>query len=168
MSIAESILPEYDQEMASTRKMLELVPVDKLDWAPHPKSMKLGSLATHIEGFPDWGLTTLKQDALDIGGEYTPYVITTIPALLEKFDKEVAATRELVSRTSDEEFGKTWTLTAGGATLFAMPKIAVWRGMVMNHMVHHRAQLGVYFRLLDIPLPGIYGPSGDEMAKSKP
>ena len=165
MSIAASLLPEFDQEMANTRKILELVPEDKLDWAPHEKSMKLGQLVGHLVEFPHWGLSTLQQDELVLVGEYKPYVMTSRAELLQKFDKDVASLRKVVSETGDQDFGKTWTLTSGGNPIFAMPKIGVWRGMVMNHMVHHRAQLGVYFRLLNLPVPGMYGPSADEMAK---
>ncbi len=164
--IAESILPEFDHEMANTRKTLERVPDDKLEWKAHPKSNTIGWVAGHLAELPGWIETTLKQTSLDInppGGEpFKPFRPTSRKQILETFDKNVAAARKAIQSTSDAEFMKPWSLLNGGATLFTMPRIAVIRGFVMNHSIHHRGHLCVYLRLNDIPVPALYGPSGDE------
>src|SRR4051812_47289562 len=162
MTLGESMLPEFDQEMANTRKMLNLLPEDKLDWKPQEKSMTLGRLAGHIAEFPEWGLFTLKLEVLSLDGRQHGYIATSRTEALEKFDTQAAETRQLLASISDEEFHKTWRVTSGGKTFMEMPRIAVWRTMVMNHMIHHRAQFGVYLRLLNLPIPGMYGPSADE------
>jgi uncharacterized damage-inducible protein DinB len=164
--IAESILPEYDHEMANTRKTLERVPDDKLDWKAHPKSNTIGWVAGHLAELPGWIETTLKQTSLDInppGGEpFKPFRPTSRKQILETFDKNVAAGRKAIQSTPDSDFMKPWSLLNAGATLFTMPRIAVIRGFVMNHSIHHRGHLCVYLRLNDIPVPALYGPSGDE------
>lgn len=166
MNISESILPEFDQEMANTRKVLERIPDDKLDWKAHPKSNSIGWNAAHLAEIPGWVQFTLNQDELDInppGGE--PY--RTPPAnsrqqVLERFDKNVAAARNAIQATSDVDFTKQWSLLNGGQVFFTMPRLAVLRTFVLNHTIHHRAFLCSYLRLNDIPVPGLYGPSGDE------
>ncbi len=168
MSIAESILPEFEQEMAGTRKTLERVPDDKLEWKAHPKSNTVGWVAAHLVEIPGWVAGTLKEDSWDvqpIGGEpYQSPKATSRKQLLELFDKNVAAARQAIASTSDAEFGKQWSLLAAGKPLFTMPRIAVIRSFVINHAIHHRAYLCSYLRLLDIPVPALYGPSGDEQA----
>lgn len=166
MSISASLLPEFDQEMANTRKALERVPDDKFDWKPHEKSAAMGGLATHLANLPSWTVFTINQDSLDlapVGGE--PFRLepkTSRKEILEDFDKNVAAARAAIAGASDEELFKPWTLLKGGVTLMTLPKIAVLRSFVMNHIVHHRGQFTVYLRLNDIPVPSIYGPSADE------
>jgi uncharacterized damage-inducible protein DinB len=166
LNYAEALLSEFDQEMANTRKVLERVPEDKLEWKAHPKSNTIGWNANHIADLPNWLVQVLTKPALDIapvGGE--PYVfpkLTTSPEILALFDRNVAAAREAITRVKDEEMGQAWTLSGGGQTYFTMPRAAVVRGMVLNHLMHHRACLCVYLRLNDIPVPGLYGPSGDE------
>ena len=162
MTIGESLLPEYDHEMITTRKTLERLPDDKLSWQPHEKSMTLGRLAGHVAEIPQWAVVTLQAHTFDVEPQYKPYVATSTAAVLEKFDKDVAEARQLLAATSDEAMFKIWTLTSGGKAVFEMPRIGVLRNMVMNHMIHHRAQFGVYLRLLDIPVPGAYGPSADD------
>lgn len=166
MSIAQGMLPEFDHEMASTRKMLEVVPEGRNDWKPHDKSMTLGRLAGHVAELPGWGLTTLEQTELDfapVGGPaWKPAVFTTRAETLKAFDKGVAATRAALAKASDTDLMVIWTLKSGGNTLLSMPRIAVIRSFMMNHIVHHRAQLGVYLRLNDVAIPGPYGPSADE------
>jgi uncharacterized damage-inducible protein DinB len=166
MAIRDGLLPEFDHEMANTRKTLERVPEDKLSFKPHPKSMSMGQLAGHVAEIPTWGALTIEKDSFDVspvGGEsYKPFVMTSRKELLEKFDKNIAAARAAIAGASDEHLMKTWTLLAGGKTVFAQPRIGVVRGMVFSHMIHHRAQLGVYLRLNDVPVPAIYGPSADE------
>jgi len=166
MAMSAALLPEFDQEMAGTRKTLERVPDDKFDWKPHTKSMPVRQLAVHLALFPSWMVDTLNKTSFDYapeGGEgYKPPAINSRKELLETFDRDVAKARESLKAASDAQLMETWSLLAGGKTIFAMPRIAVLRGMVMNHMIHHRAQLGVYLRLNDIPVPALYGPSADE------
>ena len=166
MSIAQSLLPEFDQEMATTRKILACVPEGKNDWKPHPKSMTLGRLAGHVAELPGWGTMTMQQTELDIapvgGPPFAPGIFSTKEKTLQGFDQQVAAARAALAKAADGDFMVPWTLKAGGQTIMTLPRIAVIRGFVMNHLIHHRAQLGVYLRLNDIPLPGSYGPSADE------
>ena len=166
MSISASLLPEFDQEMANTRKALERIPDDKFDWKPHEKSGAMGWLANHLANLPSWTVFTINQDSLDLappGAE--PFKVEPKKSrreVLEDFDKNVAAARAAITAASDEELFNPWTLLKGGVTLMTLPKIAVLRSFVMNHIIHHRGQFTVYLRLNDIPVPSIYGPSADE------
>ena len=169
MAIRDGILPEFDHEVANTRKVLERVPEGKPDFKPHPKSMAMDRLAGHLAEVPGWAKETILQDSVDVNppGAVAPaqnvaLKMTSRKQLLEEFDKRVKAAREAIAGASDEVFMKPWSLLAGGKAVFTLPKIAVLRGFVMNHMIHHRAQLGVYLRLNDVPVPSIYGPSADE------
>jgi uncharacterized damage-inducible protein DinB len=166
MGLSESLLPEFDNEMANTRKTLERVPVDKPDWKPHEKSMAMGGLATHLSNIPTWAFYTLAEDSLDLapGGKPmpSPEIAKTQAELLATFDANVAKARAAIAGAGDAEFFRPWSLMNNGNTLLTMPKVAVLRSFVMNHLIHHRAQLGVYLRLNDIPVPSIYGPSADE------
>ena len=166
MAIRDMLLPEFDQETATTRKFLERVPEDRPDWRPHPKSMPLARLAGHVAELAAWATTTLTSDSLDFnppGG--TPYKATVLESrerLLAAFDQNVKSGREALANAQDADFMKPWSLLSGGRTLFTLPKIAVLRSFVFSHTVHHRAQLGVYLRMNEIPVPASYGPSGDE------
>ncbi len=166
MSLAEVLLAEYDQEMATTRRLFERVPDDKLDFKPHEKSMTMAHLTGHIGELPTWVNGTLEQDELDMappGGPKMEAAVTTSRAqLLADFDRVVAAGRDSLAKAEDAEFAKPWSLLMGGEVLFTMPKGACIRTWVMNHLVHHRGQLSVYLRLNNIPVPQIYGPSADE------
>jgi uncharacterized damage-inducible protein DinB len=166
MTYAESILPEFDREMANTRKVLERIPDDKLDWQAHPKSHTIGWNANHVADIPHWLVMTLTQPSLDVapvGGERYPFPkLASREEILELFDRNVAAARKAIAEAKDEDMGQMWTLSQGGKPIFTMPRSAVVRGMVLNHLMHHRAHLCVYLRLNDIPVPGMYGPSGDE------
>jgi uncharacterized damage-inducible protein DinB len=166
MTLAQSMLPEFDHEMASTRKLLECVPEGKNDWKPHPKSMTLGRLAGHVAELVGWGGTTITTSELDFapagGPSFQPNFFTTRAATLKMFDDNVVRTRAALSQVSDADLMVTWVLKSGGKPLLSMPRIAVLRSMVMNHIIHHRAQLGVYLRLLDVAIPGAYGPSADD------
>jgi uncharacterized damage-inducible protein DinB len=166
MAYAETLLPEFDHEMANTRKVLERIPDDKLDWQPHPKSHTIGWNANHVADLPSWLVATLTLSSLDIapvdGPRYEFVKATSGQAILENFDRSVAAARKAITEVKDEEMGKPWTLAQGGKAIFTTPRAAVVRGMVLNHLIHHRAHLCVYLRLNDIPVPGMYGPSGDE------
>ena len=166
MSISASLLPEFDQEMANTRKALERVPDDKLDWKPHEKSMSMGGLATHLANLPIWTVFTINQDSLDLeppgGRSFRVEEKRSAREILEDFDKNLTAARDALAGASDEELLKPWSLLKGGVTLMTLPKIAVLRSFVMNHVIHHRGQFTVYLRLNDVPVPSIYGPSADE------
>jgi uncharacterized damage-inducible protein DinB len=166
MAISEALIPEFDHEMANTRKTLERVPEDKFDWKPHPKSFAMGHLATHLATLPSWAAITIEKDSIDIApvGEPPPKAepASSRAELLEKFDHNVEEARAALAGANDEVLMKPWTLLAGGKTIFTLPRIAAIRSFVMSHNIHHRAQLGVYLRLNDVPVPSIYGPSADE------
>lgn len=165
MGLSKSLLPEFDHEMANTRKTLERVPDAKFAWKPHEKSFSMGGLATHLANLPSWGSLTISSDSFDMAPSGQPLKtpeLSSTKDLLEKFDENVAATRSAIAGASDAELFKPWRLLSNGNTILTMPKIAVLRSFVMNHLIHHRAQLGVYLRLNDIPVPSIYGPSADE------
>jgi len=166
MAIRDALLPEYDHEMATTRSALERVPEGKSDWKPHEKSMTLSRLAGHLAEIPGWCAVTLEQDSIDTnppgGSPMKPVMMTSRRELLELFDNNVAAGREALSKVSDEALMKPWALLSGGKKMMEMPRIAVLRGFILSHNVHHRAQLGVYLRLNDVPVPAMYGPSADE------
>jgi len=166
MTIAESMLPEFDQEMANTRKTLERVPGDRMDWAPHERSMKAGALATHIANLPTWVGLTIAGDRFDVAppGQEPPRAapVASAAAAVETFDANVAAARAALVAADDATLAGPWTLLAGGQTVFTLPRAAVLRSFVLNHLIHHRAQLTVYLRLCGVPVPALYGPSADE------
>jgi len=164
MPISQALLPEFEQEMQNTRKMLERVPEGRNDYKPHEKSMTLGRLAGHVAELAGWGKTTLEVEVLNIEPGMQPFTATSRQELLDCFDKNVREARALIEKAGDQDWMKTWTLNFSGKPMFSMPRIAVMRGMVMNHMIHHRAQLGVYLRLNEVAVPGMYGPSADEMS----
>jgi len=163
MPIAQMLLPEFDQEMANTRKMLERVPDGRFDYKPHEKSMTLGRLAAHTAEIPSYASATLRVERMDFTGEEKQFSPATRKEMLEAFDKHVVEARELISKATDDDLAKIWTLTYKGNQIFSMPRSAVLRSMVMGHLIHHRAQLGVYLRLNNVAIPGMYGPSADEM-----
>jgi uncharacterized damage-inducible protein DinB len=164
--IRDGLLPEFDQEMANTRKVLDRCPEDRYGYKPHPKSFSMGSLATHIVNMTGWTVSTMESDTFDIAPPgappYKEQPIAAREELLALFDKNAAAARAAIAGASDEHFMKTWSLLSGGQKIFSMPRIACIRGMIMNHTIHHRAQLTVYLRLNDVPVPALYGPSADE------
>ncbi len=162
MTISETLLPEYDQEMAGTRKLLERVPDNKLGWAPHEKSMSLGKLAGHIAEIAGWASHTMRTEHLKLDSTFMPYIASSRDELLKKFDSDRDEARAEIAKAGDEEFSKIWKLDWNGKTMMEMPRLAAIRKMVMNHLIHHRGQLSVYLRLLDIPVPGVYGASADE------
>ena len=166
MSYADTTLPEFDQEMAKTRKVLERVPEDKLEWKAHPKSNTIGWVANHLAEIPGWVAGTITMPSWDIappgGKPYQSPKLATRQAILEIFDANVAKAREAIAAAKDDEMRKDWSLLHAGQPIFTMPRAAVIRGFVLNHTIHHRAILCVYLRLNDIPVPGMYGPSGDE------
>jgi uncharacterized damage-inducible protein DinB len=163
MPIAQTLLPEFDQEMQSTRKLLECVPDGKFAYKPHEKSMTLGHLAAHVAQIPEYITSTLKLERLDFTGEEQQALPATRKELLEAFDKRAAEARGLLANATDEELAKIWTLTFKGQQVFSLPRAAVLRSMCLNHLYHHRGQLGVYLRINNVAIPGMYGPSADEM-----
>jgi uncharacterized damage-inducible protein DinB len=166
MALRDALLPEWEHEMSTTRKTLERVPEDKVDWKPHNTSMPMGRLAGHIAEMAGFAAQTFQGDSFDFrpagAPPMEPTVMKSRKQLLEIFDKNVAAAKAAIAKASDEDFLKTWTLLNGGKTFFAMPRIQVLRGMILNHVIHHRGQLSVYLRMNQVPVPSIYGPSGDE------
>lgn len=164
MPMVDALLPEFDREMTTTRKVLERVPEDRFNWKPHAKSFSLGALAAHVAALPAWGAETLNKSEIDIAGAQPPVAPPSKAELVATFDRNVAATRSALAGKSDAELLAMWTLTRGGKPLFSMPKTAVLRSFVFSHLIHHRGQLCVYLRLLDVPVPSIYGPSADEPA----
>lgn len=166
MSISQTLLPEFDHEMANTRKTIERVPEDKFNWKAHEKSFSMGVLANNLANIPSWAVVTLQQDSFDVSptdsSAVQPPKVDSIAEVLVLFDKSVATAREAIAAASDEQMFQSWALLAGGKELFSMPRVAAIRSFILNHNIHHRAQLGVYLRLNDIPVPSIYGPSADE------
>lgn len=162
MAIVDALLPEFDREIATTRKLLERLPEGRFDWKPHAKSTSLGDLAAHLANLASWGQYTVTQSELDLGGSNRMARMGSKADVLAAFDKNAAATRAALQGRSDAEMMAPWSLKNSGHTIFTMPKVAVWRSFVMNHLIHHRGQLSVYLRLNDVPLPSIYGPSADE------
>ena len=162
-NIASAFIAELEHEAATTRKCLERVPADKFDWKPHEKSMSFGKLAVHVAEMFGWTPATLQHPELDFSKfDYKPYEPVTTDDLLEYLDKNVAEAIDTLRNTGDEIFMETWTMRNAEQVYFTLPKVAVMRSFVLNHIVHHRGQLSVYLRLNDIPVPSIYGPSADE------
>ena len=163
MRISDSLLPQFDHEMATTRKTLERIPEDKLAWTPHEKSMTLGRLAGHIAELPAFATMAIKTDSTDLAsGAYKPLTATSRKQALEAFDQATADARAAIAGASDEHLLQPWTLLYGGKTMFTMLRVGVVRGMMLSHLIHHRGQFSVYLRLNNVPVPSIYGPSADE------
>ena len=160
MSFAESFLQEFDPEMAATRRMLERVPADKLDWRPHGKSKSLGELATHITELPRFGLRIQSDEFA--GGSDKPPAMRSAAELLARFDANVRASRESIAAMSDEALARQFTVTRNGRPFFTLTKQGILRRILLNPIIHHRGQLSVYLRLNDVPLPAVYGPTADE------
>lgn len=163
MLIREILLPELENEAVNTRKLLELVPENRLDYQPHQKSMTLGRLASHVAELPKWATMTIAGDGLDLQPGQLPFIAKSRAELLETFDKSIAEAKESIAGASDERLLGIWSLTFAGKPVFANARYIVVRDAVINHLVHHRAQLGVYLRMNDVEIPGMYGPSADEM-----
>jgi uncharacterized damage-inducible protein DinB len=162
MPFSQTLLPEFDAEMTNTRKLLERVPDDRLDYQPHPKSMTLGRLATHVAELPAWTIFTLEQEVFDLQPDVKPRIAASRAELLRIFDTNVAEARTRIVSASDEDWQKIWTFKFAGKTVMSNPRTAVMRSTIMNHLIHHRAQLGVFLRLNEVEFPGMYGPSADE------
>src|SRR5262245_24894704 len=162
MLIRDLLIPEFDEEIKKTRRMLERVPA-KGDYAPHSKSMKLGQLAPHVAQLPGFGLTVLTEPSLDLSQrKYTPLPLESAQQLVRVLHDGAAKVRSALEKVSDDGWKEPWKLSMGAHTIFEGTRFMAYRQMFLNHIVHHRAQLGVYLRLNDVPLPGTYGPSADE------
>lgn len=161
MSLTQAILQEFDQEAKTTRRVLERVPEDKFSWKPHPKSMSLGELAMHTAMTPGAICGWACEEETKFTGEKPPVAGSTAD-VVAAHDQSVAKMKEVMGQLGDDGLMKSWKATAGGQTLFEMPKVALIRAIALNHWYHHRGQLSVYLRLLDVPVPSIYGPSADE------
>jgi uncharacterized damage-inducible protein DinB len=160
--IKDGLLAEYDHEVATTRKLIERMPADRLAWKPHEKSMSLGGLALHIANLPTWATTILEHGSFDLATAPPNLLEPSSPEdILSHFERSTAAARKALDKT-DAEFVAPWTLRRAGQEMFTLPRIAAFRSFVLSHLIHHRGQLSVYLRLNDIPVPAIYGPSADE------
>ena len=160
MSFIRDLLPEFEQEMKVTRRVIERVPTEHGEWKPHEKSFSLGHLAQLVATMPGWVVTMLRQPDLDLQSG-PGYSYESTETLLERFDQLVADARAAIAAATDEQMSEPWSLRMGEHVLFTQPRQRVLREH-MNHLVHHRAQLGVYLRLLDVPVPSMYGPTADE------
>jgi uncharacterized damage-inducible protein DinB len=163
MKISDTLLAEFDHEVSTTRKVLDRVPENRWDWTPHEKSMNLGRLACHVAEMPMFATAIAQSDTMDFAkGDYKMVEAANRQQLLDAFDKNTGEARAAIAGLSNEEFMKSWSLQNDGKTLLSMPKAAVLRSFMMNHLIHHRGQLSVYLRLTNTPVPSIYGPSADE------
>lgn len=160
MSIADTLLPEFDQEMATTRRVLERVPDDRAQWKPHEKSFSMGHLAQLVSWMPGWIANTIGETSLDLA-TVPGYSYETTATLLDGFDANVKAARAAIVNAKDADYAETWALKHGDRVLFSGPRSVIVRQHI-SHLVHHRAQLGVYLRLVDVPVPPMYGPTADE------
>lgn len=163
MTLCQTITRDFESEMTNTRKLLERIPLDgdQRDFKPHPKSMPLSRLATHVAELPGWQKMALEAEIFDLKADFTPRVASSSAELLEIFDKSVADATSAFATATDEDLTKSWTFSFAGNPVFTSPRPDVIRSFI-NHLIHHRAQLSVYLRLLDIPVPGMYGPSADD------
>jgi len=162
MSMSDAFIQEIEQEGKTTRKLLERVPTDKLSWKPHAKSMSLGELAQHVATSPGAIATWALGDSFDFGGADKPTPSKSTAEILASHDQSVTKAKDVAKQLGDSGLGQSWEAKMNGATMFKMPKAALYRSIVINHWIHHRGQLSVYLRLLDVPVPSIYGPSADE------
>ena len=165
MPLADMLLHEFDQEMSATRALLERVPDGKHDWKPHDKSMTLGRLATHVAETPHWAGRALVEPGFDVmpgGTRRPPLTLETTKERLALFEQKVADARATIARTADATFHEAWSFIRNGTPAWTATRYYGYRRMMQNHLIHHRAQLGVYLRQLGVPIPGMYGPSADE------
>lgn len=163
--ISQSLLPEFDHEAATTRRVLAAVPAGQFGWRPHEKSFTMGELSTHLANLLSWAAPTMTTELMDIEPNGEPWKepgYDTLEAVLAAFDANAKAAREAIAAASDEAFLANWSLAKNGKVMMTMPRVAVIRGFIMNHMIHHRGQLSVYLRLTGAPVPSIYGPSADD------
>ncbi len=166
VSISEALLPKFDQEVSTTRKLLEAVPEDRFAWSPHEKSMTLGRLAGHLAELPGWAAAIIDADEFDVkpqgdGESYSPPTFEKLSDILTAFDENTARARALIAAKRDAEMMAPWTLKKEGSVQFSVPRVGAIESFLIHHLIHHRGQLSVYLRLLDVPVPQIYGPTAD-------
>jgi uncharacterized damage-inducible protein DinB len=165
MTIAQMLVPEFDHEMATTRTLLERVPGGVADWKPHPKSMSMGHLASHIASMPQWTPAIVREKEVDFStpaaARFATPAFESTAKLVEMFDRNINEARMVMLGASDADLGVPWALRNGAHQIFSLPRAAVLRSFIMSHIIHHRGQLSVYLRLRDVPLPSIYGPTAD-------
>ena len=162
MPIADTLIMELEREAKTTRRVLERVPEDKLTWKPHTKSMSLGRLAQHVATIPGFISGMAKLDSFDVEKFSQPPELTSTTAILAAFEESVAQAKTDLGATGDAAMMANWSFVRGGHPIMTLPRIGVYRAILLNHLYHHRGQLSVYLRLLDVPVPSIYGPSADE------
>jgi uncharacterized damage-inducible protein DinB len=166
MSIGESLLPEFDQELRGTRRVLQNVTDEILDWKAHQKSNTVRWVASHLADIPSWADVCINKDSFDVAPPGEPphrtEPLDDVDSILKKFDENVARAREVIAEADDGQFLKEWSLLKGGEVMMTMPRIAVVRSFIFNHMIHHRGHLCVYLRLNELPVPALYGPSSDD------
>ena len=163
MSVKDTLLPEFDQEMAATRRVLERLPESSFGWRPHERSYDLGGLATHLAQIPHWGASILNHDAHDLASPGPASTsLTTVAAVLDRFDRHVSEVRATLIDAPEGQLLAPWALRRGGHLILSVPRIGALRAFVLHHTIHHRGQLTVYLRLLGVPLPPLYGPTADE------
>ncbi len=163
MTLNQELLDAFDLEMAHTRTMLQRIPEDRMGWKPHAKSWQLGALATHLVWLPTWAPATLESEFRDVASqEATREALQTRRALIDLFDRHIGAARRAIEAATEAQLRGLWSLRRGDKILFTLSRAAVIRTYVLNHLIHHRAQLGVYLRMNEVPLPSIYGPTADE------
>ena len=162
MAMIEAFAQEIEQEGATTRRVLERVPADRLSWKPHPKSRSLGHLALHVAQTPGLIASWALKDVFEFGGPPPEPEAKSTAQILAAHDESIKTAKDVLQKLGDAGLMKEWEAKAGGKTMMKMPKVALFRAVVLNHWIHHRGQLSVYLRLLDVPVPSIYGPSADE------
>ena len=168
MAMRDALLSEFNEEMSNTRKMLERVPDNRLDFQPHAKSFRLNRLAGHVADLVSWATYTLHTQMLELEvTKFVPFDPSSTQELLSRFDKNVREARAALEEARDDDLYVIWTMKREGQIVMTMPRINVLRTVVINHLIHHRAQLGVYLRMLDVAVPGMYGPSADEIAAAR-
>jgi uncharacterized damage-inducible protein DinB len=161
-AIAKELLVGFDEEATTTRKVLERVPLTDLTWKPHQKSTPIGRLAAHVATLPKFASTVIKESSYDLDPTHAPAEFATADELVTAFQESSQKARAAIEHATDAQLGEPWTLTVGGKKIFTLPRAQVIRMYTLNHLIHHRAQLGVYLRLNEVPVPGSYGPSADE------
>lgn len=170
--IADLLLPEFDNEITVTRRVLERVPDDQGQWKPHPKSFPMGHLAQLVARLPGWTMMVIDKTELDIalpgGGKFPGYSFEKTATLLAELDRNAMAARASIASTSDADFDVPWSFKRAGVTMMTMPRYQMLRSMMLNHLVHHRAQLAMYLRMVDLPVPSMYGPTADDKPYGSP
>ncbi len=164
MTLKDWLLPEFDHEMAITRRLLDRIPEDAFAWKPHDKAYALGDLATHLARLPHWGTAILNYDKHDMGGRngQAPSDQTTRAGVIDLFDRNVTEVRRGLVNCNEADLAAPWTLLEGGRVVMSMPRASAFRSFLLSHVIHHRGQLSIYLRMQNVPLPPIYGPSADE------